>query len=112
VIILSDFVMRFSDFIQALTRCEKGADVYNASDLFPVNAMERVNEMAEWVEQRGVRDLTRIPTNTKLLDDDDIDAVWKYILKNKSAVQKPTIKKWSVRPNLLLKVKSFKLTKS
>lgn len=99
--------MEFSDFISFLSRVEKGRDVFDAGEFFPDKPLERINEMVEWLEEKGVRDLPRIPTNTKLLDDEDIDSVWKYILKHKSPSKKTTIKKWTVQPNFLLKVCIF-----
>jgi hypothetical protein len=91
---------------------EKGRDNFEASELFSERPLERINEMVEWLEEKGVRDLPRIPTNTKLLDDEDIDSVWKYILKNKQSSKPQSIKKWSVQPNLLLKVILFIKIKS
>jgi hypothetical protein len=101
---LADYVAKFSDFVAYLTQVEKGRDVFEASELFKNNPLERINEMVEWLEDNGVRDLPRIPTNTNLLDDDDIDTVWKYILKHKNPSKPLVVKTWTVPPNLLLKV--------
>lgn len=96
--------MQFSELVNFLSRVEKGRDNFDAGELFPEKPLDRIEEMVEWLEEKGVRDLPRISTNTKLLDDDDIDSVWKYILKNKLNSNRTSTKTWTVAPNLLLKV--------
>jgi len=86
-----------------LGRAEKGRDVFEASEIFSKDPLGKVKEMVDWLDEKGVRDLSRIPTNTNLLDDDDINLVWQYTLKNKFKSHS-TVKNWAVRPNLLLKV--------
>lgn len=62
-------------------------------------------EIVNWLDEKGVRNLPRIPTNCNVLDDDDIDNVWNYILSRSSTGSSKTGKNWSVRPNLLYKVR-------
>lgn len=98
-----EYVSEFPDVVELLGRSDKNKDVYNATDIFPGDP-GRTHEIVQWLEDKGVRSLPKIPTNCNVLDDEDIDSVWKYIMSNNSKSSLEVGKNWSARPNLLYKV--------
>lgn len=96
----TEYVSNFPEIVELLSRSDKNKDVYNAADIFPEDPIGRAKEIVDWLDSTGVTSLPRIPTNCNVLDDDDIDKVWTYILSRKT---KTLEKNWSCRPNLIYK---------
>ncbi|ODM95979.1 5'-3' exoribonuclease 1 [Orchesella cincta] len=103
--LVNEYVYNFPDVVELLGRADKNKDVYNAADIFPNDPYGRTFEIVNWLDDRGVRNLPRIPTNCNVLDDDDIENVWKHVAttKNPSLANSTELNIWSVRPNLLYK---------
>lgn len=98
----------FPELVELLGRADKNKDVYNAVDIYPDDPVGKIMAIVQWLDEKGVRDLPRIPTNCNVLDDEDIETIWKYIVERKQDAAGPVQRsQWTVRPNLLYKVFIF-----
>lgn len=79
---------------------------FSPEEFFPQDTQSKTANLLKWIEEKGLKNLPRVPINSNILDDEDVCMLWKHIYskKAKSSTSRKFIK---VRPHELYKVNEY-----
>lgn len=96
------------EFLRKNCSYDKNGDNYLASEIFPEDPIGRIREMQDWIDDLGLRhSVQRVDLSSDILDDDEIQIIWKHILGCRLHAGADEQEILTVSPNQLLKVICF-----